>query len=651
MSQNKRKSNFIVQGAILGAAAILVRILGLLYQMPLTRIIGDLGNGYYGYAYNVYSMVLLISSFSIPIAVSKMVSARMVKHQYRNVQRVFKASMIYVMIVSGIAAIFTYVFADRLIPESQAGAVPALKVLAPVIFFSGILGVLRGYFQGYNTMVPTSFSQIIEGVLNAIVSVLAAYLLTKSYAVGSEDRAVNGAMGSTFGTAAGVIIGLAFLAFVYAIYRPTINRRIRQDKHKNLEEYSDLYKIIIITVTPVILSSAIYNICPIIDQTIFASVLESKKIVDQDISVLYGIYSTKYLKLISVPTSIAAALSSAIIPAITANMMQNDVGQAKQKIDTAMRFTNLIAFPCTIGLIVLARPIMLLFGNTSTVTLAVHVLAFGAVNVIFNCISTLSNAILQGLGKMKQPVIHAAIALVIHIAVCYLLLHLNYGIYALLISNTLFSLVMWILNAVAIAEATGYRKILGTGAFPILVASLEMGFVTWGVYQVLHLLSVNSLIALVVALIFAVASYLVFLFIANAFREEDYNFLPMGQRIRSLGLRLHLIETQSHPFEEEVGEIYEEQETSRSKKAFIYRKQDADDSSEQTTYYDNQENNLTSGQIFRSELGMQEQKKPVYTRTEPIDVNDILDKLKQQERIYEKQHEELINLQNQNDHE
>ena len=239
MSENKKKNNFIVQGAILGAAAIIVRVLGLLYQMPLSRIIGDLGNGYYGYAYNVYSMVLLISSFSIPIAVSKMVSARMVKHQYKNVQRVFKASMIYVTIVSGIAAILTYIFAEKLIPESQAGAVPALKVLAPVIFFSGILGVMRGYFQGYNTMVPTSFSQIIEGVLNAVVSVLAAYILVIPYTKGSEECAVNGAVGSTMGTAAGVIVGLAFLLFVYFIYRPTINRRIRNDKHKNLENYQD----------------------------------------------------------------------------------------------------------------------------------------------------------------------------------------------------------------------------------------------------------------------------------------------------------------------------------------------------------------------------------------------------------------------------
>ena len=631
MSQKERKNNFIIQGAILGVAAIVVRVLGLLYQMPLTRIIGDLGNGYYGYAYNVYSMVLLISSFSIPIAVSKMVSARMVKREYKNVQRVFKASLFYVMVVAGLAAILTFVFAEKMVPESQAGAVPALRVLAPVIFFSGILGVFRGYFQGYNTMVPTSFSQILEGILNAVVSITAAYALVVPYAAGSEERAVYGAKGSTYGTAAGVLVGLLFLLFVYAIYKPSIARRMRKDRHKEVEEYSDLMKIIFLTVTPIIISSAIYNICPIIDQTIFANVLESKKIVHQDISVLYGIYSAKYLKLVSVPASIAAALSSAIIPAITANMMQKDMAKAKQNIDTAMRFTNLIAFPCTVGLVVLARPILLLFGNESTITLAVHVLMFGAINVIFNCISTLSNAILQGLEKMYQPVIHASVALVCHIVVCYVLLHLNYGIYALLISNTLFSLVMWILNAVAIAKVTGYKKLLGRGAFRILIASLEMGFVTWGVYQALYLITGKSFVCLLVALAVAVVSYLLFLYLANAFREEDYELLPMGMRIRNLGLRLHLIETEEHPFEEEVGEIYEEEE--KPKKSFIYRKQE-EDTAQTDMMYEETDVDAFSASNPAGDNGMQdgqEHRKDVLLGTEPINVYEILQKLQQQE--------------------
>lgn len=581
MSQKEKNNNFIVQGAILGVAAIVVRVLGLLYQMPLTRIIGDMGNGYYSYAYNVYSMVLLISSFSIPIAVSKMVSERMVKHQYRNVQRVFKASMIYVMLISGVCALLTFIFAKQLLPESQAGAVPALRILCPVIFLSGVLGVLRGYFQGYNTMMPTSFSQILEGVLNAIISVLAAYILVIPFAAGSVKRATYGAVGSTLGTAAGVLIGLLFMLFVYAIYKPTIRKRVSRDRHSKVEDYGSIYKMIILTVTPVILSSAIYNICPVIDQTIFANILESKKIVGQDISVLQGIYSAKYLKLVSVPVSIASALSSAIIPAITANMVKKNMKAANAKIDMALKFTMLIALPSTIGLMVLARPIMLLFGRSTTLIVAVHVLIFGAVNVIFNCISTLTNAVLQGLGNMKAPMLHSVVALVVHIGVCVLFLEKGYGIYALLLGTMAFSLVIWILNAVAIYRITGYRKALGSKVWNILLASLEMGFVTFCIYQGLFLFlgDGKEFICLAVAMVVAVVSYLFFLFLANALTDEDYEMMPMGARIRNLGLRMHLIETEAQPFEEELAEIYEEE--ARPKKKFIFRKQEEDGETEE----------------------------------------------------------------------
>lgn len=575
--QKSQKGNFIVQGAILGVAAILVRVLGLLYQMPLTRIIGDMGNGYYSYAYNIYSMVLLISSFSIPIAVSKMVSARMEQKQYRNVQRVFKASMIYVVVISAVLAIITFVLADHL-PKSQAGAIPSLRILCPVIILAGILGVLRGYFQGYGTMMPTSFSQILEGIINAVISVLAAYILVIPFAAGSVKHAIYGAVGSTLGTVAGVVIGLLFMLFVYYMYRPVIRKRVRHDRSSEVESYGDLFKIIFFTVTPILLSSAIYNICPVIDQTLFSGILESQKIVGEDIAVLQGIYSAKYLKLVSVPVSIASALSSAIIPAITINIIKKNKREANKNIDMALRFIMLIALPCTIGLFVLAEPIMLLFGRSTTLIVATHVLMFGAVNVIFNCISTLTNAVLQGLDNMRAPIIHSTIALVIHIIVCVVFLRLGWGIYALLLATMAFSLVTWILNAFSIYRITGYSKLFGSRVFRIVVASLEMGVITFISYQIPYLLLGKGYeyLSLAISLVLSFIGYVFFLLFTNVLNDEDYAVLPMGYRLKSLGLKLNIIGTAEHPFEEEVGELFGEEELvpQKTKKKFIFRKQE-----------------------------------------------------------------------------
>ena len=197
-------------------AGIVVRIIGILYRSPVTSIIGDEGNGYYGIAVNIYTMVLLIASYSIPMAVAKVVSGKLALKQYRDAHKVFCCALIYVLIVGGIAALFTYFGASLLIPESQAKAIPVLRVLAPTIFFSGFLGVLRGYFQGHSTMMPTSISQIIEQIVNAIVSIGAAILFIHLFAGGDSEKVpVFGAMGSAAGIGAGVIAGLLFMLFIY----------------------------------------------------------------------------------------------------------------------------------------------------------------------------------------------------------------------------------------------------------------------------------------------------------------------------------------------------------------------------------------------------------------------------------------------------
>ena len=196
-SKSSRQNNFLIQGGILAIAGIVVRIIGMIYRIPLTHIIGDRGNSLYDSAYSVYSIILIISSYSLPVAISKMLAAKNSQKEYVNSERIFKCSLIYAVIVGLIAAVFCYVAAPVLV-KSEA-AVPVLRVLAPVIFFSAILGTFRGLFQGQGTMIPTSISQIFEQIFNAIVSVLAAYLLVRPYMTADPEDVLpsRGAMGST----------------------------------------------------------------------------------------------------------------------------------------------------------------------------------------------------------------------------------------------------------------------------------------------------------------------------------------------------------------------------------------------------------------------------------------------------------------------
>ena len=174
MSLEKKSDGFIMQAGILAMAGIICRIIGILYRSPLAAIIGDEGNGYYGSAYNIYTIILLISSYSIPAAISKVIAGKLALKEYKNAQRIFYCAFIYVIVVGGCASLFAFFGAGFLVEQN---AVMVLRVFSPTIFVSGLLGVLRGYFQAHKTMVQTSVSQILEQILNAIISIMAAYLL------------------------------------------------------------------------------------------------------------------------------------------------------------------------------------------------------------------------------------------------------------------------------------------------------------------------------------------------------------------------------------------------------------------------------------------------------------------------------------------
>ena len=196
---SKNKRNFILQGSILAMAGIFVRIIGMVYRIPVLNIIGSEGNGIYGTAFNVYNIMLVLSSYGLPMAVSKLVSARFTKKKYKSAAKVLRCSVIIGVIMGGAAALLVFFGAGFIENVVYGGGIPGLaiplRVLAPTIFLVAILGVLRGFFQGQGTMIPTAVSQIIEQLVNAVVSIVAGYMLMKSYA-SSSNSAAFGAAGS-----------------------------------------------------------------------------------------------------------------------------------------------------------------------------------------------------------------------------------------------------------------------------------------------------------------------------------------------------------------------------------------------------------------------------------------------------------------------
>lgn len=539
-----RQPNFIIQGFILAIAGILVRIIGLAYRIPLIRIIGDEGMGYYSTAYNLYAVMLLLSSYSLPLAVSKMVSARIVNKDYKNAGRIFRVSLFYATIVGALGCGIIYFGADFFantlfrLPLSKY----ALLTLAPTVWIMAYLGVFRGYYQGFSTMVPTAVSQIFEQIINAIISVFAAWYLCETALKASMSASMvkaYGASGGTIGTGAGALSALLILIILFLSEFKKRKFLTKQDSNEKKESYGEITKILIFTVIPVIASTAIYNINSIIDSSIFGI---SMNMLGRaaDTAKEYGIYTGKYLILINVPVAISNALSSSLIPTLSRAVSKNDKGGIEQGISLAIRFAVLISIPAAIGLAILAEPIItLLFGRSM---MAIRMMQFGSVAIVFYSISTISNAILQGTNNMSIPVKNAVLSLIVHIIALIIMLNIfKMGIYAMVYANIIFALCMCIFNALAIRNLLNYKQeVLKTYIGPIFSAGI-MGFFAYIMYKYLIKFNLNNIILCVLPFLISIIIYPVALIKTHSISEAELRLMPKGRKLVAIAKKFRLI--------------------------------------------------------------------------------------------------------------
>ena len=572
MSSKKQSSNIVKQAGVLAAAGILVKIIGILYRSPLTSLIGDEGNGYYSSAYNIYIIILMLSSYNIPAAVSKLIAEKLALGQHRNAHRIFICSLWYVMVMGMIAAFVLYFFADKFVGENASHV---LRVFAPTIILFGPLGALRGYFQAHHTMTPTSVSQIFEQILNAGVSIGAAYFFTRSvagmtktareaafaadgilqtgsaYVLGESaaratdtQRAIYGAAGSALGTGSGVLIAMLFMVWVYMINRKSIHRDMKRYRTGSVLPYGEIFKLILLMVTPILLSNFIYNFSNTLNQSIYFGILRGMQgISEAESSTMYGIFYGKASLIVNVPIAIAAAMSSVIIPTISGAYAQRDMVQIKQKIDQAIRMTMLVAIPSTVGLLVLAKPItQLLFPQRASLDMASSLLRYLSVTVILFSISTITNGVLQGIGKVQKPVINASIALVIQSGVlAALLIFTNLNLYALVIASIVYSGIMVYLNARCVKKLLGYKQeIQHTFIMPIL-SSIVMGAAAWIVYEGVYRLVRSNTISLILSIGVAVCVYFVVLIKSGGVGERELRSLPKGGLLIKIAKKARLL--------------------------------------------------------------------------------------------------------------
>ena len=541
-SKSPDSGNFLIQGSILAAAGIIVRLIGLLYKVPMTRILGTEGIGYYNTAYEIYNIGLILSSYSLPLAISKLIAARRIRGRYQDARRVYLCGMAFGITV-GTAMTAILLFGSSWITETifkSPGSALPLAVMAPTVLVFSIMGIIRGYFQGFGNMIPTSVSQIIEQVIHAAVSIVASYLFIRWFA-DAASPASYGAAGGTLGTLTGALAALIFLSAMMLRHRKSQAELYRRPQSVSTESWKSVFWALLVTLTPIILSQFVYQLSGSVDNSMFGQIMSAKGLTEKERMSLLGIYGGEYRLLTNVPVAIASSLGTSMIPSIVASKTQRDFPAVQKKIRLTVKFNMLIAIPCAVGMGVLAGPIMrLIFGDNSALTR--NLLTLGAPAVIFFSLSTVTNAVLQGIDLMRKSVTHSAISLALHVILVYVLLqHFNMGVYGLVIGNVTFALAVCILNWLSIGKALKYRQEIRTTFLLPLVSSAVMGAFALAVYRLVTSITGYYQLGILVSVPLAMILYGILIILTKSVTEEELPDMPFGMRILRLCRKARLI--------------------------------------------------------------------------------------------------------------
>lgn len=535
MSEKVKKS-IIVQGGILAMAGIISKIIGFLYRIPMANIMGNAGNGLYSVAFGIYNVALTLSSYSMPLAVSKLMSERLSKKEYKNAHKLFARALFFALITGTIACFALYMGADNLaVFYHKQGLERPLRVLAPTTFVVALLGTARGYFQGHRNMVPTAASQILEQVINAIVSVVATATFVASCPV-QGDIPSYGAMGGTFGTLAGAGAALIFFICLFIKKYKNSKEEMHQEDLGD-EDVKLIWKAIFATVFPIILSQTIYQLGYTIDDYVYGNLMSFRGIDEKETTILQGIFNTQYNQMINLPVAIATSMAAATLPSVVASYSVNDHEQVQKKMNRVIKINMQLAIPASVGLMVLADPIMyILFpGLQEYHNTAVTLLMSGSSAVVFYALSTLSTSILQGCNRMRVPLIHSAIALVIHVFIITVLLRFtDLGVYALIIGNVTFPLTVSVMNIFSIDKLLEYSINWKTMIIKPFIASIIMGFAALLNYQIVYTGfskiindKASMIIALAISMLIALVLYGRLLIWFKAVSKEDIKSVPI----------------------------------------------------------------------------------------------------------------------------
>ena len=589
-----KPNTFFGGAAILAMGILVVKVIGLFYKIPLVNIIGSEGSADFNNAYNIYSVLLTISTAGLPVAVSKMVSEANALGRQNQVHKVFRLSLAAFLTLGVVSFLIMYFGSEQLagmMHDSLAAA--GIRALAPAVICVGCLSAFRGYAQGHGNMTPTAVSQILEALCKLVIGLGLAYWLVRA---GQPSHVA--AAGAITGVTVGTILAPAYMIFNFVPTRMREEKDTQDAPDSARRILSTLMKIAI----PITISSSMVGIVTVIDSALVQGQIQKVLISDPDswalyqqvvdfapleaardawqqavssgaaaeaVSQLYGavelaaenISRSLYgnysgaLTIYNLPLSLMAAITASVIAAVSAALARRDRRGAARITGSALRITALLAFPMGVGLFVLGTPIIRLIFPELDASVAGPLLSTLGIASIFVCLMLVCNSVLQAHGFINLPVVIMALGGVVKIVTNYNLVAVpTIGISGAPVGNVLCFGLCMVLDLVVIARVIhGRPDYLPLLAKPAAAAGV-MGLGAWAVYGLLSkLLSYEEVtqagetiqtlgktgngIAVMGAILIAVIIYAVLVVALRAISREDLSLMPKGDKIAKI-LRL-----------------------------------------------------------------------------------------------------------------
>ena len=530
MSDNK-KQNFLQGTALLAMATAIVKVIGAIYKIPLNAIIGKQGFSYYSTAYEIYNVLLMISTAGLPVAMSRMISQANSLGHTNQIRRIYSTSRAIFLTLGIAGSLLMTLFCRQLAQfQNQPDAWAAIGTLGPCVLLICIMSTFRGFFQGQSNMLPTSISQVLEAVVKLIVGMLAALILLKT------TKQISLAAG---GAILGVTVScLASSLYLYSRFRKSF--RSLEPSSEEPETYAETAKQLLVIAVPITIGSAGLQILTMLETKIYMGQLLGLGLSQLEADSMKGIYNMSQT-IYNMPCAFITPITISIIPAITAQLTLRNQKEARNTEESAIRVMGLIAMPCAFGLATLAGPVTALLGGYSgaDLELSTRLMSIMGFNIMFNATVLLTNAMMQAHGHAVIPVVNMFVSGGLRLAVVYMLTgNANIGIVGTPIGAMICFLCIAVLNVFSMKRVMENPPALLKNLVRSFASAAIMGVFVYGALTLLNALGITSrLIRCGLPICVGVAVYVAAVLVLKPITREDCLLLPKGEKIAKL-LRL-----------------------------------------------------------------------------------------------------------------